>query len=423
MDDRILIIGAGQAGLQIAVTLREEGFAGEVTIVGDEACGPYQRPPLSKAYLAGSADLQSLELRAAHFYSDEDITLVTGETIVDVRLAEPGRSDGCVATATSGRTFEFDKLAITPGSTPRRLPIEGGDLGGVLYLRSLADADALKARWVSAENVVIIGGGFIGLEVAAAARLADKTVTVIEAADRLMARAVSPITSEFYRVAHERRGTRVLLGAQLARFLGDAGEVIGVQLAGVGPAEGEIIPADIVMVGIGVIARGELAELLGLENIAGSIVVNEYAETSDPRIVAAGDAVLMPHPLGHDGQVRLESVQNAVDQARVAARSLMGVRETYRAVPWFWSDQADLKLQIAGLSTGFDQIVERGSQASEKFSVLYYRDGQLLAIDAINDPSDYMAVRRALHAGAQISPELAADSSIALKTLITSGEA
>lgn len=423
MDDRILIIGAGQAGMQIAVSLREEGFAGDVTIVGEEACGPYQRPPLSKAYLAGNADVESLELRAAHFYTDKAIDVVTGETIVDVRFGEPGRGDAGVATAASGRIFEFDKLAITPGSTPRRLPIEGGDLGGVLYLRSLADADALKSRWTPAKNLVVIGGGFIGLEVAAAARLAGKTVTVIEVADRLMARAVSPVTSEFYRGAHERRGTRVLLEAQIVRLLGDAGQVTGVELAGVGEVRGEIIPADIVMVGIGVIARGELAELLGLENINGAIVVNEYAETSDPRVVAAGDAVLLPHPLGHDGQVRLESVQNAVDQAKVAAKTLMGIREVHRAVPWFWSDQGDLKLQIAGLSTGFDQIVERGSQQSEKFSVLYYRDGRLLAIDAINDPIDYMAVRRALHAGADIPAELAADSSIALKTLITGGEA
>jgi 3-phenylpropionate/trans-cinnamate dioxygenase ferredoxin reductase subunit len=422
VSDRILIIGAGQAGLQIAISLREEGFDGPVTIVGEETHAPYQRPPLSKAYLAGTADVTSLALRADQFYLDQNIDVITGESIVDVRLAEPGSGEASIATAASGRTFAFDRLAITPGSTPRRLPIDGADLDGVLYLRSLADANDLKSRWPDAQNVVVIGGGFIGLEVAAAARKAGKTVTVVEVADRLMARAVSPVTSEFYRVAHERRGTRVVLEARLLRLVGDDGHVTGVELAPVGSAEAEVIPADIVMVGIGVIARGELAELLGLENVNGAIVVNEYAETSDPRIVAAGDAVLLPHPLGHDGLVRLESVQNAVDQARVAAKTLMGTREAYRAVPWFWSDQAELKLQIAGLSTGFDQIVERGSQETEKFSVLYYKDGRLLAIDAVNDPSDYMAVRRALNAGAQIPAELAADSSVALKTLITGGE-
>jgi 3-phenylpropionate/trans-cinnamate dioxygenase ferredoxin reductase subunit len=195
-----------------------------------------------------------------------------------------------------------------------------------------------------------------------------------------------------------------------------------VELAGVGSAVGENIPADIVMVGIGVIARSALADKLALETINGAIVVNEYAETSNPRVVAAGDAVALPHPLGHDGQVRLESVQNAVDQAKVAAKTLIGERHAYRAVPWFWSDQGDLKLQIAGLSAGFDQIVERGSQEAEKFSVLYYREGRIIAVDAVNDPVDYVAVRRALDAGAEIPADLAADSSIALKTLITGGK-
>lgn len=423
MGDRILIIGAGQAGLQIAVSLRDEGFAGEVTLVGDEAWAPYQRPPLSKAYLAGKADVQSLELRAEHFYADQSIDMVTGETIVDVAFGVQGSDDVGVATAASGRKFEFDRLAITPGSTPRRLPITGAELKGVLYLRTLADADSLKELWDSARNVVVIGGGFIGLEVAAAARVAGKTVTVIEVADRLMARAVSPVTSEFYRGAHERRGTRVVLNAQIERIVGENGRVTGVELAGVGATAEESIPADIVMVGIGVIARSDLANKLDLETINGAIVVNKYAETSNPRVVAAGDAVLLPHPLGHVGQVRLESVQNAVDQAKVAAKTLMGERDVHRAVPWFWSDQGDLKLQIAGLSAGFDQTVERGSQEDEKFSVLYYREGQIIAIDAVNDPVDYIAVRRALDAGAEIPADLATDSSIALKTLVTGGKA
>lgn len=418
MPERILIIGGGQAGMQIAVSLREQGFAGEVTLVGEEKSGPYQRPPLSKGYLTGSVDSESLQLRATHFYTDRSIEIVTGETIVDVRFGSPGLDDTGFARSGSGRTFAFDKLAITPGSTPRRLAIEGSDLGGVLYLRSLPDADVLKSRWPAAHNVVIIGGGFIGLEVAAAARLAGKTVTVIEVADRLMARAVAPVTSEFYREAHERRGTRILLGSSLTRLHGDRDQVTGVELS-----TGEVIEADIVLVGIGVIARGELAELLGLATVNGAIVVNSFAETSDPRIVAAGDAVLLPHPLGHEGQVRLESVQNAVDQGTVAAKTLMGTPEIHHAVPWFWSDQGDLKLQIAGLSAGHDHIVERGSQQAEKFSVLYYRDGNLLAIDAINAPADYLAVRRALTSGAAIPAALAADSSIALKTLIASGEA
>lgn len=413
MAEKILIVGAGQAGMQIAVSLREADFAGDITIIGEESYAPYQRPPLSKAFLSEDADEESLEFRNAKFYADNSITLITGEKIVSAEFTETGG----VATSAAGQTYDFNKLALAPGSTPRKLPLEGADLDGVLYLRDLDDAKALRARWSAAQNVVVVGGGFIGLEVAAAARKAGKTVTVLEAADRLMARAVSPITSEFYRQAHERRGTSVQLAAQLSKFVGAASKVTGVELV-----DGTVIPAEIVMVGIGVIARGEVAQSLGLETANGAIVVNEFAETSNPLVVAAGDAVLLPYPLGGDSQVRLESVQNAVDQAKVAAATLLGNREAYHAVPWFWSDQADLKLQIAGLSTGYDQTVLRGNQNDEHFSVLYYRESQLIAVDAVNDVPDYMAVRRALAAGANIPAELAADSATALKTIITTTE-
>ena len=410
MSERILIVGGGQAGMQIAFTLRDEGFTGSITLVGEEPHGPYQRPPLSKAFLTGDADVESLELRSPQLYVDNAITVISDERVESLSWgAEHG-----VAVTSTGRELAFDKLALTTGSTPRRLPIEGGELAGVLYLRDLADAEALKARWAEAQNVVVVGGGFIGLEVAAGARKAGKTVTVLEAADRLIARAVSPVTSEFYRAAHERRGTAVRLSAQIARFVGAGGTVSGVELA-----DGEVIPADIVMVGIGVIARGELAEQLGLETQNGAIVVDRYARTSDPRVVAAGDATLLPHPLTGEGQVRLESVQNAVDQAKTAALSLLGRDEPYRAVPWFWSDQADLKLQIAGLSTGYDQTVLRGNPEDESFSLLYYRDGRLIAVDAVNQVSDYMAVRKALGNGLTIPAEAAADAAVALKTLVT----
>ena len=408
MDD-ILIIGAGQAGMQIAVTLREHGFTGPITLAGNEPATPYQRPPLSKAYLSGEVDVESLELRAQSFYDDRDITVRCADAVVAVSW---GGDVGTAVTA-SGAQIPFAKLALTPGSEPRRMSIAGSDLAGVLYLRDIADADALKARWAAANNVVVIGGGFIGLEVAAGARKAAKTVTVLEAADRLIARAVSPITSEFFRQAHVRRGVDVRLSVQVLAILGADGSVTGVELA-----DGDVLPADIVLVGIGVVARSSLAEQLGLELAGGAIVVDEFAQTSDPRVVAAGDAVMMPHPLGRPGQVRLESVQNAVDQAKVAAATLLGAREPYRSVPWFWSDQADLKLQIAGLSTGFDQTVVRGNPDDEHFSVLYYADGRLIAIDTVNDAPDYMAVRRALAQGATIPPELASDPTVSLKTLL-----
>ncbi len=408
MDD-ILIIGAGQAGMQIAVSLRDHGFTGAITLAGSESATPYQRPPLSKAYLSGDADVESLELRAQSFYDDRDIAVRCNDAVVSVSF------DGETGTAVTaaGARIAFAQLALTPGSEPRRISLPGSDLDGVLYLRDLADADALKARWAAAASVVVVGGGFIGLEVAAAARKAGKAVTVLEAADRLIARAVSPITSEFFRQAHMRRGTDVRLSVQVTSILGDGGQVTGVELA-----DGDVVPADIVLVGIGVIPRSDLAQQLGLELVGGAIVVDEFTRTSDPRVVAAGDAVIMPHPLGRAGQFRLESVQNAVDQAKVAAATLMGAREPYRAVPWFWSDQADLKLQIAGLSTGFDQTVVRGNPDDERFSVLYYSGGELIAIDTVNDAPDYMVVRRALGQGANIPAESAADTSVSLKSLL-----
>lgn len=410
MSGGILIIGAGQSGMQIADTLREEGFDGAITLVGDESIPPYQRPPLSKAYLYGDADEESLQFRNEKFYADNRIELVLGDAIVGVELGK----DGGAATTASGRQLKFDRMALAPGSVPRKLDIPGSNLDGVLYMRSIADARALKSRWSDAESVVVIGGGFIGLEVAAVARKAGKKVTVLEGADRMMARAVCPITSEFFKAAHERRGAEIVLNARIDHFEGDGTRVTGVALQ-----DDSVIAADIVMVGIGVLARTEVANLLGLELANGAILVDEFAQTSNPLIVAAGDAVMLPNPTGAEGLVRLESVQNAVDQAKTAAKTLIGKREVYRALPWFWSDQADLKLQIAGLSTGYDQTVLRGNPDQDAFSVLYYKNGRLLAIDCVNQVSDFMAAKRCLTSGQTIDPIAAADSSVALKTLIT----
>jgi 3-phenylpropionate/trans-cinnamate dioxygenase ferredoxin reductase subunit len=414
MNDKILIIGAGQAGMQIADSLREEGYTGDVTLVGEEPYIPYQRPPLSKSFLSGEMDEESLEFRNEHFYSENNITVVTKEKITTVEMT----THGGLAKGQSGASYKFDRLALTTGADPRKLKIPGADLDGVLYMRNLTDAQQLKKRWDSITNLVVIGGGFIGLEIAAVGQKAGKKVTVLQSGQRLMGRAVSPVVSDFYKAAHERRGTTIRLGAQLHKVVGEKGKVTGVELA-----DGEVVPADAIVVGIGVNVRGELADQLALDMFDGVIVVNEFAETSNPLVVAAGDAVVGPHPLGHEGNVHLESVQNAVDQAKIAAKTLAGKKEPYQSVPWFWSDQADLKLQIAGLSSGYDHTVVRGNPDEEKFSVLYYRNGELLAIDAVNDVSDYMAVRRALTAGATIPADAAADSSVALKTLITSGEA
>jgi len=409
MSERILIIGAGQAGMQIAVSLRDAEFDGSITMIGEEPHGPYQRPPLSKAYLAGESDEESLELRSPAFYVENNIVVITGERVVDVRW---DAAHGTAVTDT-GREVPFDKLALTTGADVRRLGVEGEDLDGVLYLRGMADAQGLKQRWDAAKNVVVIGGGFIGLEVAAVARKNGKTTTVVHRNTRLLSRVVAPETSEFFKQAHERRGTTILLNTNFARFVGENGKVTGVELEG-----GEVIPADLVMVGVGVIPRSDLAEKLGLELANGSIVVDAQARTSDPRVLAAGDAVTMPHPLTQEGQIVLESVQNAVDQAKVVAKTIMGEETAYTAVPWFWSDQDTMKLQMAGLNIGYDQTVVRGNPDEEKFSVLYYKNGRVIAIDSVNEVLDYMAVRKALGAGQNMPADKVADTSVKLKELV-----
>jgi len=410
MSQRILIVGAGQAGMQVAVSLRDAEFDGTITMIGEEPHGPYQRPPLSKAFLAGESDEESLELRSPAFYVENNIVVITDEQVVDIRW---DAAHGTAVTNT-GREVAFDKLALTTGADARPLDVEGVDLDGVLYLRGLADAKALKERWDAAKNVVVVGGGFIGLEVAAVARKNGKTTTIVHRSERLMSRVVSPTTSQFFKEAHERRGTTVLLNQQISKFVGDSGKVTSVELA-----DGTSIPADIVMIGVGVIPRGDLALKLGLETSNDSIVVDAFARTSDARVVAAGDAVVMPHPLTGEGQVALESVQNAVDQAKVAAATLMGNEQEYHAVPWFWSDQDTMKLQMAGISTGYDETVLRGNPDEEKFSVIYYRDGRLIAIDSVNEVLDYMAVRKALGNGQTIPAATAGDTSIKLKDMVT----
>ena len=405
-----LIVGASQAGVQLAVSLRELGYASAITMVGAETYPPYQRPPLSKEFLTGTAGHESLSFRTAAFYADAGIELICGERVVDLALPADGAS-GLARTA-AGRELAFDRLALTVGARPRRLTIPGSDLDGILYLRDVDDAQQLRTRLAGASRVVVVGGGFIGLEAAAVARAQDKDVTVVEAADRLIARAVAPVVSEFYLQAHERRGTTVLLDTAVAGFSGADGAVTGVLLA-----DGTELPADLVMVGVGVMPRTELAEQLGLE-CDGGVVVDAYARTSEPSVVAAGDCTVLPHPLTGEGRVRLESVHNAVHQATVAAATLVGAPAETRSVPWFWSNQGQLRLQIAGLSAGFDSFVVRGDMDDEKFSVLYYRDGGLLAVDAVNNPVDYMVVRKALTQGLSIPAEQAADSSTPLKTLL-----
>lgn len=410
--DGVLIVGASQAGAQVAISLREIGATCPITLVGAEHHLPYQRPPLSKAFLAGRADHDALLLRPAAFYAEHGIEVVTGERIVSIEMDDDPECltpTGGSAVGASGRTFDFGRLALAVGGTPRRLDVPGAGLADVCYLRDLADASSLRSRLAQARRVVVVGGGFVGLEVAAAANAMGKSVVVVEALDRLMARAVAPVVSAFYADAHRRRGIDVRLGAGVVGFAG-RDRVTAVELS-----DGSSLPADLVLVGIGLVPHTGLAEQLGLEVAAGGIVVDERACTSRVGTVAAGDCTSVRWG---EGVVRIESVAHAIAQGRAAAATLAGVDAPGAAVPWFWSDQSDLKLQIAGLSAGYDDVVVRGEPGRETFSALYFRDDDLIAIDAINAPRDYMAVRRILELGGTVPREAAGDVRVELKSFI-----
>ncbi|MFC0527500.1 NAD(P)/FAD-dependent oxidoreductase [Phytohabitans kaempferiae] len=410
MTGGALIVGASQAGVQLAVSLRQAGYRGPVTLVGAERHPPYQRPPLSKAFLTGKADAATLELRTTDFYRQHGIDLVTGERITGIELDEAGTG---LARTAGGRTLPFDRLALTTGARTRRLEVPGAGLAGVLHLRELDEAERLRRRLTPGARVVVVGAGFIGLETAAAATALGAHACVVEAADRVMSRAVAPPISAFFQQAHLRRGVEVRLEAGVVELTGAHGRVTGVRLA-----DGTVLPADTVVVGIGVVPRTALAEELGLA-CDGGVLVDACGRTSRPSVVAAGDCARAPHPTLPGQRVRLESVPSAIAQARAAGATLAGAPEANEEVPWFWSDQFDLKLQMAGLADGHDRYVLRGEPAAERFSVLYYREGALVAVHSVNAPADYLAGRAALARGASIPAELAADTGTSLKALVT----
>ena len=404
MEDGIVIVGAGQGGFQAATSLREAGFAGPVTLVGEEPGLPYQRPPLSKAYMKGDAGIEQIELRPAAFFKDHGIEVVNARAEAIDRAARR-------VLLVGGEALPYAHLILATGARNRPLPVPGRELAGVYYLRSRADADALKQRLEGARRVVVIGAGFIGLEFAAVARTLGHEVTVIEAAARPLARAVSPEMSAFFADAHTAMGTSLLLGAGVVGLVGEAGHVTGVETT-----DGLVHPADFVVVGIGVTPNVELAAEAGLE-VANGIVVDAHLATMDPTISAIGDAVAYPSRFA-GGLVRLESVQNAVDHAKAVAARLMGKPAPYETVPWFWSDQSDLKLQMVGLAGPTDDAVLRGDPASRRFSVFRFRDGVLTAIESVNRPADHMLGRRLLAGTPTLTPEQAADESLELKSLL-----
>jgi 3-phenylpropionate/trans-cinnamate dioxygenase ferredoxin reductase component len=403
MTQTVVIAGAGHAAGQAVVTLMQHKFAGRIVLVGDEPQLPYQRPPLSKKYLAGDIAAERLYLKPASFFDNPQIEVRTGTRVDNI-----DRASGQLVT-TDGARIPYDTLILATGSRVRRLDAEGSELEGILYLRTIGDVDAIRARLAPGKRMVIVGAGYIGLEVAAVCRQRGLDVTVLEMADRVMSRVVSAEVSEFYQVQHTAHGIRLLLATGLESFVGN-GRVTGVRTG-----EGDTIPADLVVVGVGIVPNTELAESAGLATDNG-IVVDDRCRTADSAIFAIGDCTSHPNPI-YGRRVRLESVHNAVEQAKTAASNICGIETHYTDVPWFWSDQYDLKLQIAGLSQGYDQTVLRGDPAGAHFSCAYLRDGVLIAVDAINAPRDFMQSKPLIANAVRCDPAALADPQVALRDL------
>ena len=399
--DHILVIGAGHAAGQLATSLRQAGHPGPITLVGEEPAPPYQRPPLSKKYLAGELEADRLLFKPRDFYEKQDVALALG------RRAESIDIDAAEVALDNGERMGWDRLVLATGSRVRRLDVPGSDLAGVHYLRTTADVDAIRADFESAKRLVIVGGGYIGLEVASVAASRGMEVEIVERESRLLSRVVSPDISEFYHRVHTEAGVRIHLDCGVAGFDGDA-RVSAVRLD-----DGGALDADLVVIGIGVLPNVELAQDAGLACDDG-ILVDEFCRTADPRIFAIGDCTNHPNPL-LGRRLRLESVPNALEQAKAAAATLTGNPTEYAQVPWFWSDQYDLKLQIVGLTEGYDQTVVRGDMAGRQFACFYLKEGQLIAVDAVNSPREFMFSRPAVAAGARIPADVLSDPEQSLK--------
>jgi 3-phenylpropionate/trans-cinnamate dioxygenase ferredoxin reductase subunit len=402
MSESLLVVGAGQAAVQAVQTLRAEGFSGPITIIGDEAWPPYQRPPLSKAYLLGSFARERLFLKPDSFYHEAGCALILGTKVTAIHRAEKK------VDLSDGRSLSYDKLLLATGTRVRKLRCPGAELAGVHYLRDIADVDGLQTVFKEGARIAIVGGGYIGLEVAAVGAKRGLQVTVFEAMDRLMARAVSPVVSDFYAAEHRKAGVQLLLRTGVEAIEGkDRVEAVR--------AGGKTHPADIVLVGIGVVPNDDLAVAAGLASQDG-IVVDRTGMTGDPCVFAAGDCT---RHIGREGTaLRLECVQNAIDQAKHAALAMAGKPKTYSEVPWFWSDQYDLKLQIAGLARPTDRTVLRGKVEERKFAVFHLRDGAVAAVEAVNAAPEYMIGKKLIADGAKVAAERLADLSIPMKQMV-----
>ncbi|MGH1447099.1 MAG: NAD(P)/FAD-dependent oxidoreductase [Cognatishimia sp.] len=399
----VVVVGAGQAGASCVAKLRNSGFDGEITLIGAETALPYQRPPLSKGYLLGDMALERMFLRPASFYEDNNITLRLGAPVTAVDAAAQTISLG-------NETINYDELVLTTGSTPRRLPNAiGGDLQGVYTVRDLADVDAMAPEFVEGKHVLVVGGGYIGLEAAAVAAKKGLRVTLVEMGDRILQRVAAPETSDFFRALHQKHGVEVLEGVGLERLTGED------RVTGAALSNGITLDVDFVIVGVGIFPASALAEMAGVE-IENGIKTNAQGRTSVPHIWAAGDCASFPY---RETRIRLESVPNAIDQAEVVAENIMGAAKDYVAKPWFWSDQYDVKLQIAGLNTGYNRVISRET-GTGVISFWYYQDDTLLAVDAMNAPRDYMIAKRLIEAGKSPSPDTIANPDTDMKALLKS---
>lgn len=400
---KVVIIGAGHAGGSAAVLLRTSGFVGEILLVGEEPVPPYQRPPLSKAWLKGEADLDTLLLRPATYYAEQKITLRTG--VVATAIAPDTRT----VTFDDGTVEAYDALILATGSTGRRLPIPGADRPALIELRTLADAERLKAQLAPGRRLVIVGGGYVGLEAAASARALGAEVVLLERLDRVLKRVASEPLSAFFTDRHRAAGVDIRLNADVSAF-----EAQGVRLS-----NGELIAADAVLVGVGAVANDALARSAGLACDpvgSGGIVVDETARTSDPAIYAIGDVTVRPIPV-HGVTMRLESVPNALEQARQAAHAIVGRDQAAPEVPWFWSDQYEIKLQIAGLPGEADRTIVRGDPASGRFAVFHLCGDRIVCVEAVSAPPEFMGGRQLIQRRTPVDDAKLADMSISMKAV------
>jgi len=400
---RIAIIGAGQAGGQAAYSLRAAGYTGAITLIGDEPAPPYQRPPLSKAYLKGEMDADRLYLKPLEYYAEHNVDLVTGTAVAKIDLAAKR------IELEKGDPVVWDALVIATGARPRRLPIPGAALPGVLELRTLEDVDRLRPLMTAGKRLVIVGAGYIGLEAAAVGAQLGLHVTVLEAAPQVLARVAGPEISAFYTAEHRAHGSDIRLGARLVGLEG------GEHVTGARMADGEVIPCDLVLIGVGVLPNMEIAQQAGLTS-ANGIVVDQWMRTSHPDVYAIGDVAF--RPLTHYGcSGRLESVHNAIEGGKIASAAILGAAMPAIDVPWFWSDQFDLKLQTAGLSTGADARILRGEPASRSFAVFYLKEGKMIAVDAVNAAPEYIVGKKLVAASVRVAPAELADKSISMKDI------